>query len=562
MGSSQNYVAVSRRQPDIEDYIDMLRRYRSWVIGPAFAGFVIAVVVAFCWPDTYESRAVMRISPQSVSPSLVEGVATTSMAQRLDQISVEILGRTSLMSIIQEPTLNLYPKERAHVTLDEVAEKMRTKDIKIDLYDAPGASSSAHGARAFRVSFRYVDRFKAQAVVREITGKFEEYNFSLQRNQAATTANFLTDELKKAKDRVDAAQAQLSQFVSQHGGELPEDAIQNTTLANTMEQEIHGLEDSIGRTQEQKFAAEIQLQNLKLQEANAAASIDQSQTAPNIALRNDRVLAYDKMIADAQERLRALQTLYKDDYPEVKSQKAYIKGLEDQRNQIEKAESGVSAASGSQARVVQNSSAAANLQALRVNQATISGTITNLDSDIARQTKHLNELQGKLRVLQSKVASSPVLVQRYNELESEFNLAKEAYDQKSKTRDLSETAENLEEHHAGETLDLLEPADLPDSPAEPNRWAIIGLGTFVGILTGFGLAGAKELKNTSLKNLKDVRAYTNLPVLTSVPLLENALLVRRKRRLAWLAWSSAIVIGGILMCGAAYYHLSSMAGAG
>ena len=69
-----------------------------------------------------------------------------------------------------------------------------------------------------------------------------------------------------------------------------------------------------------------------------------------------------------------------------------------------------------------------------------------------------------------------------------------------------------------------------------------------GMMTNF-----KTVK-TSLKNLKDVRAYTNLPVLSSVPLLENALLVRRKRRLAWLAWSSAIIIGTVLMSGAMYYH--------
>jgi len=30
--------------------------------------------------------------------------------------------------------------------------------------------------------------------------------------------------------------------------------------------------------------------------------------------------------------------------------------------------------------------------------------------------------------------------------------------------------------------------------------------------------------------------------------------VRRKRRLAWLAWSSAIIVGTILMSGAMYYH--------
>jgi uncharacterized membrane protein YgdD (TMEM256/DUF423 family) len=82
----------------------------------------------------------------------------------------------------------------------------------------------------------------------------------------------------------------------------------------------------------------------------------------------------------------------------------------------------------------------------------------------------------------------------------------------------------------------------------------VGAGTVIGFFLGVVLAGAKEVKNTTLKNLKDVRAYTNLPVLSSIPLLENALLVRRKRRLAWLAWSSALIVGTILMSGAMYYH--------
>ena len=83
---------------------------------------------------------------------------------------------------------------------------------------------------------------------------------------------------------------------------------------------------------------------------------------------------------------------------------------------------------------------------------------------------------------------------------------------------------------------------------------IAGIGTGIGLLLGIVLAGGKEMKNTSLKNLKDVRAYTNLPVLSSIPLLENALLVRRKRRLLWLGWSSAITIGTIAMSGSAYYY--------
>ena len=74
MAAAQNFVTVTRRPPDVEDYIDMLRRYRSWLIGPLFAGLVIAVVVAFLWPDTYVSQAVLRITPQQISDRLVPQV--------------------------------------------------------------------------------------------------------------------------------------------------------------------------------------------------------------------------------------------------------------------------------------------------------------------------------------------------------------------------------------------------------------------------------------------------------------------------------------------------------
>jgi hypothetical protein len=47
-----------------------------------------------------------------------------------------------------------------------------------------------------------------------------------------------------------------------------------------------------------------------------------------------------------------------------------------------------------------------------------------------------------------------------------------------------------------------------------------------------------------------------LPVLSSIPLLENALLLRRKRRLVWLAWSSGLIIGCVLMLGSFYYYMS------
>ena len=137
-------------------------------------------------------------------------------------------------------------------------------------------------------------------------------------------------------------------------------------------------------------------------------------------------------------------------------------------------------------------------------------------------------------------------------------MAKAGYEEMSKRTAASETAQSLEDHKAGENLEQLDPPSLPDQAVEPVRAVWIGVGALAGLVLGLGLAAAQEVRNTSLKNLKDVRAYTNMPVLSSIPLLENALLVRRKRRLVWLGWSTAVIVGCILMSGAMYYHVSGI----
>src|SRR5213075_2773726 len=120
MGPAHTFESVSRRPPDIEDYIDIIRRYRSWIIGPLFAGLVIAVVVAFLWPDTFVSSAVMRITPAQVSDRLVPSSLTIQIGERLNQMQQEILSRGSLIELIQKPSLDLFKKERASKPMEDV----------------------------------------------------------------------------------------------------------------------------------------------------------------------------------------------------------------------------------------------------------------------------------------------------------------------------------------------------------------------------------------------------------------------------------------------------------
>ena len=45
----QDALAATRRSLDVEDYIDILRRHKAWILGPVFAALVVSVVVAFLW---------------------------------------------------------------------------------------------------------------------------------------------------------------------------------------------------------------------------------------------------------------------------------------------------------------------------------------------------------------------------------------------------------------------------------------------------------------------------------------------------------------------------------
>jgi hypothetical protein len=80
------------------------------------------------------------------------------------------------------------------------------------------------------------------------------------------------------------------------------------------------------------------------------------------------------------------------------------------------------------------------------------------------------------------------------------------------------------------------------------------IGAGLGLLLGICIAGVREMKDTSLKNLKDVRAYTQMAILGSVPLLENDFVVRRRRRLAWLGWTTACLAAIVVMSGSVVYY--------
>jgi hypothetical protein len=171
--------------------------------------------------------------------------------------------------------------------------------------------------------------------------------------------------------------------------------------------------------------------------------------------------------------------------------------------------------------------------------------------------KDQQENAKKIDAYQARLAATSGIEATYADMVANQRAAMEKYQVLQRSQDLTEQNGELLQRRLGENLEVIDPASLPTVPAKPNRWEIVGAGAAIAFVLGLALAGVQEAKDTSLKNLKDVRAYTNLPVLSSIPLLENTLLVRRKRRIAYLAWSAAIIVGMLAVSASLYYHYTS-----
>jgi uncharacterized protein involved in exopolysaccharide biosynthesis len=361
---------------------------------------------------------------------------------------------------------------------------------------------------------------------------------------------------------------QIVKFKMANQGRLPEQAVANAQALQTFQLQLMSTQQTINRAVQDKLLLETTATNLKNNITNAQANLETTVAGTvsggntPVTVHNQKLIKLNELISNGRSNLAALKEKLGRNHPDVAESEAALQSYEKERDELERQETlqvaAPSAPTVTAPRVVVNPVVEREIQGYRAQLAQVTSQIAAKQLEIQGYEKTQAELERNIAQRQRDLSEAPLNEQQYNSLLRDFNLAKADYEDMVKKHEVSTTAQSVEEHKAGENLEVLDPATLPEQAAEPNRLAWAGIGTFAGLGIGILLAAAQEVKNTSLKNLKDVRAYTNMPVLSSIPLLENALLVRRKRRLVWLAWSTALIVGVILMSGSMYYRLAGM----
>ena len=538
---------VTRRTLDFEDYVDILRRHKGWIIGPFLLVLVASVVGVYLYPDSYSSQAVIKIVPQQVPTNMVQSAINSQMSDRINSMAQTILSRSVLTTIIN--TFDLYKRERGRMPIEDVIEIMK-KNVSIN----PVSSSANASERvpAFAVSFAYENRLVAQRVVQDLVSRFIDENIRNRSNATFQTTQFMKDEMDDSKKQLDEAENKLAEYRMKNNGKLPDQVDGNMRQLTALQTEISYMNGQISRANQEKMQLESNVRIYRDQ-INALTR----EPATFIAVSKSQALVEaERDVQNWESQLNVLRQHYKETYPDVQNALVRLSEAKRRREQVVAEDATTVKGTGAKPSEIQ--------QAREVRE--LENTIRRLESAIEARDLEINNFSKELkrsselsRAFQGRIETVPLGEKQYAELMRDRDLSKEKYVDLMGKLQKAEIAQEMEGRKQGETLELLDPPSLPTTPTEPKRPIIVSAGAGVGLVLGFLVAGFREMKDTSLKNLKDVRAYTQMAILGSIPLLENDFVVRRRRRMTWLGWTTACLGAAVVMSGSiVYYYVSKV----
>jgi polysaccharide chain length determinant protein (PEP-CTERM system associated) len=549
MQPSENY-STSRRALDVEDYIDIVRRHKGWIFGPFLFTLVASVVGVYLYPDSYVSQAVVKIVPQQVPQNMVQSAINQQMSDRINSMAQTILSRTVLTTIIN--SFDLYKRERSRMPIEDVVEQMKNA---IQIQPVGSSTGTADRLPAFAVSFSYDNRLTAQRVVQDLVSRFIDENIRNRSNATFQTTQFMKDEMDDAKKQLDAAEDKLAAYRMQNNGRLPDQVDSGMRQLAALQTQAGYLTARISAVNQEKLQMESNVRIFKDQLANLSKDASQLQNSPDH--KSPELLDAEHDLNASQDQLTSLRQHYKDSFPDVQIAIARVEGARKKVKDIQTAD----AAKTPDAAPV-TASGQQTVRESRDIEASIrrfESALEARDLDLQDNTKQLKAVNDAIKGFEGRMSTVPLGEKQYADLLRDRDLVKERFVDLSEKLGKAEIAQEMEGRKQGETLELLDPASLPTTPTEPKRPVVILVGAAFGLVLGIGIAGFREMKDTSLKNLKDVRAYTQMSILGSVPLLENDFVVRRRRRLAWLSWTTACLAAAVVMSGSVvYYYVSKV----
>jgi len=372
-----------------------------------------------------------------------------------------------------------------------------------------GESSVQKDVTSFKISFIANSPQLAQEVTSKLTSLFIEQNLETREHQAATTTNFLRDQLDTAKRKLTESEEEVRVFKMQHLGELPEQQAGNLAIMGGLQAQLQSTMSSLGRAGAQREYLES-LSEYRLSAIDndlARLKSERAKLLDKYTPKYASVVKLDEKIAQVEASIKSLRT------PGPMAPPAEITGTS----------------------VVPEGDT--SLGQLRSQLEANRREIENLTSDEKRLKAEIEQYQRRLNETPVREQQLAGILRNYDQLKQDYGdlLAKETQ---------SQMAGDLEKRQEGQQFRLVDRPSLPTVPASPNRVKISLGGMAAGTGLGLVLAFLMDLKDRSFHSEEELSQRFAVPLVVGVPILLTSIEERsrtRKRAFEWVAGSGLVL---------------------
>lgn len=513
MSDQQAYTASSEAgfNPQIREYLDLVRRRFMWIILLALGISSCIAVVATRLPNIYRAETTILVNPQKVNESYVSTSVTGSIADRLSTIRQEVLSPTQLGQLIQE--LNLYPNSQNRVSAQGLIARMQNS-ISVEVVDSGGQRLST-----FRVAFTDLDPRQAAKAANRIASLFIERNLKARQLQFNGTSQFLENELQETKRQLEEKEHLVQAVKSRYIMDLPESKQYHLDAMNTLRDQLRNSQEQVSRDRQ----TIVYVQSM--------AGI----TAPTIDLDQQATISkspYQAQLQKLESQLRDLQVRYGANYPDVRKLRNEISQLkakaESEKSQTEVSEPVV------------------NAPQHQIHNPVVEAEVNKLDQDIKEQTKVQAQLESQIQFHVGKLQQVPIFEQQIAGLMRDYDSLRNHYNQLQEKKLSAQMAGELETYQAGERFEIIDAAVPPERPFGPKRGMMIIGGVCFGLLCGIGVAFLVEISDESVRHEREAAHIFGKPVLAGIPMITS------DKERSWARWRMASLTAGTVVAAVAF----------
>jgi polysaccharide chain length determinant protein (PEP-CTERM system associated) len=490
---------------ELREYGKLFLRKKWLIVFTVLSILFAASVYCVVTPELYKSSITILIIPQTVPEDYVRSTISVKVDQQLATIKQQVLSRTTLTKAMDE--LRLFEKERKKLSSEELFAMMR-KRIEIDVVRGASRDSS----EAFSLSFLHEKPKEAMRAAARLASLFIDENLRMREQQAVSTSEFLESQLRSTKARLEVMEQRVKEYKIRYMGELPQQMEANLRMLTGLQDRLRNTETSTHTVEERKVFLEAQINLIGKSIPGASAGNGKSAQA----LSRDPVQSLGIQLASKKAKLAELNERYTEMVPEVVRTKQEVADLEK--------------------RIAEAWRSAANPSAGDTNADPQSGAAFLSESDEIRRMKaqrnaimaetaslkkEREEIRKSIASVERKIEQSPRREQEMISLIRDYENQKKSYDDLLKKKLEADVSQNLEKRQKGTQFQILDPANLPEEPFQPNRKKVMGVSLLLALVLGFGGTIALETMDLRLRNVRDFRHIYKVPILGYIPVFQD-----------------------------------------